>query len=105
MLVVVRLPSALRVHGDGAAEVAIDVTGSDVTVKEVLDALGALHPGIDRRIRDEQGALRRHVNLFLGRDEDFRRAHPGSAVPQDAELVVLPAVSGGARLLRGAPVP
>lgn len=91
----VRLPSALRVHGGGASTVEVEVVGSDATVAGVLDALEALHPGIGRRIRDERGTLRPHVNLFLGRSDDFDHARPDTVVPPGAELIVLPAVSGG----------
>lgn len=96
MLVVVHLPAALRTHGGGAAQVAVEVAGPDATVDAVLDVLAIAHPGVGRRIRDERGALRPHVHLFLGRGGDFQRARAESAVPHGAELMVLPAVSGGA---------
>ncbi|HWB72914.1 MAG TPA: hypothetical protein VG452_11925, partial [Egibacteraceae bacterium] len=54
MRVVVRLPSALRVHGDGAAAVAVDVAGSQVTVQAVLDALESLHPRVGRRVAGQE---------------------------------------------------
>jgi sulfur-carrier protein len=95
--VVVRLPSVLAAHDGVTARVVLDVAGPHVTVDAVLDALEALHPGVGRRIRDERGVARPHVNLFLGRGEDFARVGPRSAVTTGAELVVLPAVSGGAR--------
>ncbi len=96
MRVVVRLPSVLAAQDGVAARVMLDVAGPDVTVDAVLDALEALHPGVGRRIRDERGVVRPHVNLFLGRGEDFLRAGQRSTVTAGAELIVLPAVSGGA---------
>ena len=88
--VVVRLATALRPHADGASSVEVDVD-PPVTVGGVVDALAAAHPGVGRRIRDEAGALRRHVNVFVGSD----KAAADTPVPDGAELTVLPAVSGG----------
>ena len=52
-------------------------------------------PRLDVRMRDETGALRRHVNVFVD-GEDVRRG-AGLDTPVDAGAVVhvLPAVSGG----------
>ena len=41
------------------------------TVAEVLKALDAAHPGFGERLFDEQGELRRFVNVFVA-DEDIR---------------------------------
>jgi molybdopterin converting factor small subunit len=90
LIVVVRLATALRPHAGGASSVEIDVA-SPATVGDVVDALAAAHPGVGRRIRDEAGALRRHVNVFVG----SAKAAADTPVPEGAELTVLPAVSGG----------
>ena len=90
LIVVVRLATALRPHAGGASSVEVDVA-SPATVGDVVDALAAAHPGVGRRIRDEAGALRRHVNVFVGSD----KAAADTPVPEGAELTVLPAVSGG----------
>ena len=90
VVVVVRLAAALRPHADGASSVEVDVE-APATVGDVIDALAAAHPGVGRRIRDEAGALRRHVNVFVGSD----KATVDTPVPEGAELTVLPAVSGG----------
>ncbi len=46
-------------------------------------------------MRDEAGAMRRHVNVFVGPDNvrDLDALH--TVVPEGTELAVLPAVSGG----------
>jgi sulfur-carrier protein len=92
----VRLPSALRMHTGGSAVVVVEVDSSGpVTLADLLDALALSEPAIERRIRDERGELRRHVNLFIG-DDDVR-AHNGLDAPvgDGDELLVLAAVSGG----------
>jgi sulfur-carrier protein len=96
MRAVVHLPSALRIHSGGAATVPVEVDGAaPVSVAVVLDALARSEPAVERRIRDERGQLRRHVNLFVG-DEDVRQQGGLNAPVEDGqELLVLPAVSGG----------
>ncbi|MEA2687355.1 MAG: sulfur-carrier protein [Actinomycetota bacterium] len=91
LIVVVRLAAGLRPHADGAATVEVDVP-SPATVGAVLDGLTAAHPGVGRRIRDEVGALRRHVNVFVGSD---KAGGVDTTVPDGTEVTVLPAVSGG----------
>jgi molybdopterin converting factor small subunit len=92
--VVVRLASVLRAHAGGAAHVEVELP-PPVTVGAVLDAVAAAHPGVGRRVRDEAGALRRHVNVFVGADNarDLDGVH--TVVPEGTEVAVLPAVSGG----------
>lgn len=94
LTVVVRLASALRPFADGAASVEVDVPPAS-TVATVLDALAALHPGIGRRVRDETGVVRRHVNVFVGEDNARDLAGVDTVVPDGVEVAVLPAVSGG----------
>lgn len=92
----VRLPSALQAHTGGSATVLVEVDGvAPVTVAAVLDALARCQPAVERRIRNERGELRRHVNLFVG-ERDVRE-HGGLDAPiaEGHELLVLPAVSGG----------
>lgn len=89
---VVRLAAGLRPHAGGQASIELDDLPPPVTVGAVLDALATAHPAIGRRIRDEAGALRRHVNVFVG-DENVR--DEASTMPEGAEMTVLPAVSGG----------
>jgi sulfur-carrier protein len=90
--VAVRLAAALRPHAGGASSVDVDVD-PPVTVAAVIDAVAAAHPAVGRRIRDEAGALRGHVNVFVG--PDAVRDLDGTLVPEGAEVTVLPAVSGG----------
>ncbi len=94
----VRVPAQLRdvVAGAAVIEVAVDV-GPDgtATVAMVLDGLGAQHPALERRIRDERGQTRTHVNLFVGSDNVRDRDGPATPIAAGEELSVIPAVSGG----------
>jgi molybdopterin converting factor small subunit len=61
----------------------------------VLDVLGRRLPAVERRIRDERGLLRRHVNVFVGAANVRDLALLATPVPAGAEVYVLPSVSGG----------
>ena len=67
MSATVRIPTILRTFTSGAGE----VTAEGSTLREVLDNLEASFLGIRARIVDEQGALRRFVNVYVG-DDDVR---------------------------------
>ncbi len=90
-----RLATALRPHAGGDPTVELDVT-PPVTIGAVLDALAVAHPSVGRRIRDEAGTLRTHVNVFLGPESIRNLDNEDTVVPEGAELTVLPAISGGA---------
>ena len=92
--VVVHLAAGLRPHAGGVANVELDLP-APVTVKVVLDALAEAHPAVGRRVRDEAGTLRRHVNVFVGADNARDLAGFDTVVPEGVEVNVLPAVSGG----------
>lgn len=89
-----RLASALRPHAGGAARLSLDVT-PPATVRSVLDAVATAHPPVARRLRDEAGALRTHVNIFVGAANVRDLGGLDAPVPEGAEVSVLPAVSGG----------
>jgi molybdopterin converting factor small subunit len=91
MSVTVRIPAQLRTLTGGAGEVAAEGT----TVRDVLLAMDKAHPGIEARILDEQGQLRRFVNLFVA-DEDVRFLEGlDTPVESGQTLSVVPAVAGG----------
>ena len=91
MAVTVRIPTQLRPLAGGSAEVAVDAS----TVGEVLTGLDAAHPGFGERLFDDQGGLRRFVNVFVA-DEDIRFLDGlATPVPDGTVVSVVPAVAGG----------
>ena len=92
MAVTVRIPTQLRELSGGNAE----VTAEGGTLASVLAGLETAHPGFRERLFDDQGELRRFVNVFVD-DEDIRFLD-GEATALDArdEVTVLPAMAGGA---------
>jgi molybdopterin converting factor small subunit len=91
------LPGVLTEDAGGAhtLDVRFEAPTTGARVCEVLDGLAALHPRLGRRLRDEQGVVRRHVNLFV--DGDDIRATGGQDTPvrHGSTLYVLPNVAGG----------
>lgn len=95
MRVTVRLPGALRELAGGRRALAVEVPDEHATVGGLLDALADDLPAVERRIRDETGRLRAHVNVFVG-DTNIRDvAGQREPLTDGAEVYVIPAVSGG----------
>jgi sulfur-carrier protein len=91
MAITVKLPTQLRDAAGGAASAEVDGT----TVGEALDALYARHGELRTRMADDDGGLRRFVNVYLA-GEDIRFLDGlETPVSDGAELTVLPAVAGG----------
>ena len=91
MSVTVRVPTLLRAYTAGASEVAVEGD----TLAEVVSALEAAHPGIAARVLDDEGKLRRFVNVYVG-DEDVRFASGlDTPTPAGSTVSVIPAVAGG----------
>ena len=91
MAVTVRVPTQLRTLSDGASEVAVE----GATVGQVLAALDASHPGFRARLFDDEGQLRRFVNVFVA-DEDVRFMKGlDTEVPPGSTVSIIPAVAGG----------
>ena len=91
MSVTVRIPTQLRPLTAGASEVEVQAQ----TVREAIDALEREYPGMKARLLDEQGTLRRFVNLFVA-DEDIRFLQGlDTRLPDGATLSIVPAVAGG----------
>jgi sulfur-carrier protein len=87
----VRVPTILRTYTAGESEV--DADGD--TLSDVLDSLDASYPGIKGRIVDEEGSLRRFVNVYVGNDDVRFLDGLDTAVGDGTQISVIPAVAGG----------
>jgi molybdopterin synthase sulfur carrier subunit len=65
------------------------------TVREALDAYFAVHPAVRGYVLDEQGALRKHVTVFVEGTQVRDRRTLSDPVAQQAEVHVMQALSGG----------
>ena len=91
MTVSVKVPTQLRSLTEGAGEVQAD----GGTVAEVIESLESKHPGLRERLLDDEGNIRRFVNVYLD-DEDVRFLDGlGTSVPEGGRLSIIPAVAGG----------
>ena len=91
MSVSVRIPTILRTYTGGESE----VTAEGTTLTEVLDDLEANHPGIRARVLDDQGAIRRFVNVYVGNDDVRFLDALDTKTPDGVQISVIPAVAGG----------
>jgi len=91
------LPGVLAADAGGARTLQVDLSppGSGCVLRDVLDAVAATHPILGRRLRDEAGTVRRHVNLFVDGDDVRRSAGQDTGVRDGSTVLVLPNVAGG----------
>ena len=89
------LPGVLRELADGAGELVVPVGGEATSLRAVLDAAVITRPQLGARIRDETGALRRHVNVFVDGQDVRRRGGLDILVGAGAVVHILPSVAGG----------
>lgn len=87
----VRIPTPLR-KLTGDLEV---VQAAGANINEVFHSLDQAFPGLKERICDEQGVVRRFVNVFVN-DEDIRFLEEGTTPVKDSdEISIVPAIAGG----------
>jgi len=87
------LPGSLADVAGGRRSLTVHAPGGSLA--GLLDALADEHPALERRIRDETGAVRRHVNVYV--DGADVRAGEGlaTAVRAGSTVHVLPSIAGG----------
>ena len=91
MAVQVRIPTPLRTLTGDQGLISSDGT----TVGELVDHLEASYPGMRERLCEDDGELRRFVNVFVnGEDVRFLEGL-GSALTEGDEVSIVPAVAGG----------
>jgi molybdopterin synthase sulfur carrier subunit len=87
-MVRVLIPSQLIAYTDGASR----VEAAGASVGAVLDDLDRRYPGLKFRVVDEQDRVRKHMRMFIGRDETRSVA---AALDEGDELLIFGALSGG----------
>ncbi len=74
---------------------APDTRVAGETVGAALAAVFAEHPALRGYVLDDQGALRRHVNIYVDGEPVRDRAGLGDEVGPAAEIYVFQALTGG----------
>jgi sulfur-carrier protein len=92
MAVTLRVPTILRTLTGGAAEVVVE---GATTLAELIEKVEAEHPGIRGRVLDDDGKLRRFVNVYVGEDDVRFADGLQTATPDGVTVSIIPAVAGG----------
>jgi len=87
------IPGPLRSFSGGRSEV--ELQQDTATVFEALQALWTACPGMRDRVVTEQGQVREHINIFLGKESIRYTGGLATRVPPGAEISIVPAISGG----------
>ena len=87
----IRIPTTLRTLTGGNSEVQVE----GATVGEALESLEAAHPGFKERLFDDEGGLRRFVNVFVADDDVRYLDGVNTPVPDGETIAIIPAVAGG----------
>lgn len=92
MSVKVRIPTPLQKLTNNQSEVACDAA----TINDMLADLEKRHPGIRERICDNEGKLRRFVNIYVN-EEDIRFLEgQDTKLKAGDDISIIPAIAGGA---------
>lgn len=91
MPITVRVPTPLRRITNGQGEVQVEAK----TVREAVEKLEEMYSGFKERIVDENGEVRRFVNLYLN-DEDIRFLKGLDTELKEGDVLsIVPAIAGG----------
>lgn len=88
------LPSVLAPLAGGQPVLTAPADGA-VTVEGLLDSVTGAFPALARRLRDETGAVRRYVNIYVNGNEIRRLQGLGTEVSPGQEVLIIQSVAGG----------
>jgi molybdopterin synthase sulfur carrier subunit len=92
----VHIPSALRKWSSGREVIELEFApGRSVTAADVIAAVAREYPGLRDRVFNEQGELRRHVNIFIDGQNARDLGGLAASIGADSEIWIHPALSGG----------
>ncbi len=91
MSVQVRVPTPLRRFTGGAEQVNAD----GASIAALVNDIEQNYPGIKERICDDQGNIRRFVNIFVNGDDIRFLDNLETALKDGDEVSIVPAIAGG----------
>jgi len=91
-MAVVYIPTPLRRLTGGQAKVEVEAS----TVEELVDRLEASYPGVRDRLLDEEGNIKRFINVFVNGEEIRGLQSEQTALQPGDEVSIIPAMAGGA---------
>lgn len=91
MSVQVKIPTVLRKHTNGEAQ----VEASGATIAELVEDIADRFPEFKAKVVADDGSLHRFINVYAN-DEDVRYLEGMNTKVSDGDVVsILPAVAGG----------
>jgi molybdopterin synthase sulfur carrier subunit len=93
MPITFQIPGPLRSFSAGNAQVHL--AASPTTLLEALEVLFTACPGIRDRVLTENGAIREHINIFIGNESVRYSGGLATPIPESSEISIIPAISGG----------
>jgi molybdopterin synthase sulfur carrier subunit len=99
MSVLVRIPTPLRAMTRGQGELQTEAA----SIQELIDRLEQEYAGIKARLCEDNGSVRRFINIYLN-EEDIRFLQGlNTALKAGDEVSIVPAIAGGAGTSAGVP--
>lgn len=85
------IPTPLQPWVGGHARIAVE----GETIGEVFERLLEDHGTLRRLMLDERGALRRHVNVYVGTEHVRDPVHAKLRLEGNCEIRIVPSMAGG----------
>ncbi|MGE5204310.1 MAG: ubiquitin-like small modifier protein 1 [Chlamydiota bacterium] len=92
-MITFHIPGPLRPFAEGRSQVQVQAEAA--TVFDALQALWGVCPGIRDRVVTEQGQIREHINIFVGKENIRYTGGLATSVSRGSEISIVPAISGG----------
>lgn len=92
-MITFQIAGYLTEFAGGRAEITLD--SSPQTVGDALEQLWQAHEGLRDRVVTELGHVRPHINVFVNNEVTRREQALQTEINGDAEICIMPAVSGG----------
>lgn len=90
-MALVRIPSPLRRYTNSQSK----VESNGATIQELIDNLESQFPGVKSRLCDDSGQIKRYVNVFVNGEEIRTLQGADTAVAENDEVSIIPAMAGG----------
>lgn len=72
-----------------------DTQATGKTLQEILREIDVVYPGVSKYLLDDQGNLRRHVNIFIDGSMIADRNNMNDSFSDNSEIYIMQALSGG----------
>ncbi|MCM8826803.1 MAG: MoaD/ThiS family protein [Candidatus Omnitrophica bacterium] len=91
------IPTPLQKLTNNQSEV--EANGSNI--RELIDDLDKIFPGLKERICDEKGKLRRFVNVYVNEEDVRFLQQENTPIKEGDTVAIIPAIAGGTIRIEG----